>query len=779
MEKNLSLSVHQLVDFLLRRGDIDNRIYNQSSMNEGTRLHAIYQKMQNDDYISEYHLIHTFVVDDFKVTLQGRADGIINNPLVPIIDEIKTCVIDLEEFYESQKEWHLGQAKVYALIYALDHKLDKMGVRLTYIHQLRKKEMMIKGFQFTKAELQEFVENLIREYLDFYRMLFTLKEERNASARELSFPFSKYRSGQKELAKYTYLALNKGTILYAEAPTGIGKTMSTLFPSCKTFANDENDKIFYLTAKTSGRESAYNAAKLLKDKGLKASLIMIMAKEKICACKGRGCNPDECPFAKGYYDRIKDALYYSVKNFDLFSYDKVIELAKQFQICPFEFQLDLSLFCDIIVCDFNYLFDPIVYMRRFFDGDASRFVALIDEAHNLVERSRDMYSCSLSFKLFKEMKRSVSKVEHPKLKAAIKKLHKMYKNYEQFDEGDHVVNEIEEVFMGALMQFQKAAQDFMKKNPFNVDDIFKECFFEINRFIKIYDFFDEHFTSFITKNSDDLKINIMCMDSSKLIRDSLNILKGAVLFSGTLSPLDYYVKMLGGDDKSAILQIPSPFPIDNLCLMLATNVATSYKKRAQSYERIAKYIKSVVKAKVGNYFVFFPSYLYMSSVLACFDDSDCVIHIQSRDMDDVRKNEFLDSFKENPDETHIGFVVLGGSFSEGIDLVSNRLIGAIIVGVGLPQISFERDLIKEHFINNDLDGFSFAYMNPGMNRVMQAVGRVIRSETDKGVVLLIDERYGYSNYHRLFKSEWRLARPVFSSEEVHDIASKFWKSNEE
>lgn len=777
MGKSIKMSVHQLVDFLLRKGDIDNRVYNKNTMNEGSRLHASYQRRQDSDYIAEYYLIHTFKVDDFEVTLNGRADGIISRPFLTTIDEIKTSVMDNEEFYQEQGEWHLGQAKIYALIYALDHDLERMGVRLTYINQLNNSSL-VKDFKYTKEELENYVTDLIREYLGFYKLVFSQLEKRNETSELLDFPFKKFRKGQRELAKYTFAAIKNKQNLYVEAPTGIGKTMSTLFPAVKSFSNGEVDKIFYLTAKNSGVEAAFNATKLLVEKGLRVVAIQITAKEKICACPGRGCNPDECPFAKNYYGKVRNAIIEAVTHELLLSKDVITECAMRHQICPFEYELDLSLFSDIIICDFNYLFDPIVYMRRYFDEDNYRMVGLIDEAHNLVERGRDMYSASIDYYEFKRMKNSLKDYNHKELKTAIRRINKLFKAYqEEKEEGYNLLDDIDNKILNALSNFQKFCSDFMKKEHQKVTDELKDFYFSTIRFSKIADFFDENFKFFIYKDQKEISLNIYNLDPSSLIGESLKKLEAAVLFSGTLSPLDYYVQMLGGNEDSPVLKIPSPFPKDNFKLMIAPNISTTYKNRDNTILEVVDYIKTMVDQKVGNYFVFFPSYKYLNSVLAKFDDSSYELHVQKSEMSESEKIRFLDNFQANPKTTHIAFAVLGGIFSEGIDLLHDRLIGAIIVGVGLPQISYERDLIRNYFNENEENGFEYAYVKPGMNRVMQAVGRVIRSEEDVGAVLLIDERYMHRQYQDLFKAEWNNYRVVLTIDDLKDELVSFYKND--
>ena len=380
MKKILPLSVHQLVDFLLRTGDIDNRIYNNATMSEGTLIHAFYQSRQGKNYISEYNLLEEFKAFDFDVVLEGRADGIIDLGSSAIIDEIKSTIAPLEEYYESQREWHLGQAKCYALMYAHEKKYDAISIRLTYIHQVDKSKL-IKTFDYLTSELERDVGKLLEDYVEFFKILFDRKLKRNETAKNITFPYGKFRAGQKDLAKYTYGISQNGGILFAEAPTGIGKTVSTLFPVVKSFANTDIEKVFYLTAKNSGKEMAFNTANLLIESGLEASAIEILAKDKVCFCPGKACNPDECPYAKDYYTKIRQVIVDSIKNRKTFKTEEILEIAQHHALCPFELSLDLSLYMDIIICDYNYFFDPIVYLKRFFDSDASNMMVLVDEAY--------------------------------------------------------------------------------------------------------------------------------------------------------------------------------------------------------------------------------------------------------------------------------------------------------------------------------------------------------------------------------------------------------------
>ena len=776
MEKYLTLSVHQLVDFLLRTGDIDNRVFNRSSMTEGSRLHSVYQAKQSSNYLAEFPLKMSFNVDEVNIVLEGRADGIIKRSEKEyIIDEIKTTVEDLQIFHDDNLDWHLGQAKCYAYMFAKQTNLEYIGIKLTYIRQGKEKEQLIDSYTFNILELEQFVVKLLNEYLAFYNIIFNKIAKRNESIEALKFPFSKFRQGQRDLAKYTYAMAKKRGRLFAEAPTGIGKTISTVFPFVKALKDDDNSKIFYLTAKTSGREAAHQAIKLLKENGLSLGDIMITAKDKICFCKGQACNPEECPYAKGYYNKIQTVLRYAILNYDDFDLQTITQLAYDNQICPFELELDLSLFMDVIICDYNYVFDPISYMKRYFDEDTSSFLVLVDEAHNLVDRSRDMYSASLSYKQFLEARKSVCHSKLHKLKLAMSKMSKMFKEYLlNPKDGNYILDEFYDYTYKTISSFITTMQDINKNENKEMSKELLEFYLEVNRFSKILELYNDHFICYYEINKDELILHVSCLDASSFLHSSLRRLRGSVLFSATLSPIEYYVDMLGGKKEDAQLILPSPFPVDNLKIIIAPKVSIRYKNRDASYQQVADYIKAFVKNKVGNYFIFLPSYEYLTNLMPYIDIEDVDIYQQDRGMTDEDKEVFLTNFKPNPERTTLGFVIVGGAFGEGIDLVSDRLIGAIIVGIGMPKINFVSDQIMKYYDAREQSGYNYAYLNPGMNKVMQALGRVIRSETDRGAVLLIDERYLTNDYRDLFKSEWRKYEVAFSPKEVSDILQEFF-----
>ncbi len=776
MNKVLKLSVHELVDFLLRTGDIDNRIYNSSTMQEGTLIHAMYQSRQSGNYLSEYFLSEQFHVDDFDITLEGRADGIIDLGNSAIIDEIKSTIVPLDEYYESQKEWHLGQAKCYALMYAHEHGYNSVSIKLTYIHQIDK-STLVKTFDYLTSELEKDIDKLLKEYVEFFNIIFEKKVKRNETAKTLEFPFSTFRDGQKELAKYTFGIAQKGGILFVEAPTGIGKTISTLFPSVKSFASSDNDKIFYLTAKNSGKEMAFNAAKLLLENGLKASAIEILAKDKVCFCPGKACNPDECPYAKDYYTKIRKIIKDSIINRNLFATEDIIEIAKHHAICPFELSLDLSLYNDIIVCDYNYFFDPIVYLKRFFDSDASNVLVLVDEAHNLVPRARSMYSASFDSFSYKQVKHSLIHFEHKKFKNAQKRMSKFFNQFNEFPIGDTKIGMLSSSDLRGIENYLVACSDINKNHHSVVTDEFTDFYFELNKFFKLIELYDETFALYVTKkNEKDCRINLFCIDPSEHIKRTVDQVKGKIFFSATLSPADYYIDIIGRYSNNPMLALPSPFDKDNLKLLVAPKISTRYKDRQETAPLVADYIKEFVSHKTGNYFIYVPSYEYLDLIVPHLVSDNFELLVQEKDMSENEREQFLSLFVDSPKKTMLGVAVLGGAFSEGIDLEGERISGVVIVGVGLPQLCFERNLIKDYYDKTKKKGYEYAYLSPGINKVMQALGRVIRSENDRGVALLIDDRYLTESYHDLFKTTYSHYEVVTSIDDIKEQVENFWSN---
>lgn len=779
--KTITLSVHQLVDFLLRTGDIDDRVFNRSSMQEGSNVHTNYQRKQKNNYLSEYPLKIYFYFNEITICLEGRADGIIKNGSEDYtIDEIKSTVIDLEEFKNSNEDWHLGQAKCYAYMFSSEQKLDKIGVRLTYIKQGKEKEKLIFDYTYTFLDLEQFIKGLLDEYLDFYHLLELRRIERDKTIAKIDFPFNQYRKGQRELAKYAYGIATRGGRLFCEAPTGIGKTMSFLFPFIKSLLKDDESKIFYLTAKGSGKVAAQEALTKLRKKGLSISSIVVTAKEKICPFEERKCNPDDCPLAKNYYSKIQNIIRYSLLNENDFTLEKIISIANEYQVCPFELELDLSLFLDVIICDYNYLFDPISYMKRYFDEDSSHFLILVDETHNLIDRSRSMYSAYLEEYDFTKAYYSIKKMKSRRIKNNLSKIINYFDQIKlNHEEGNNKFEKLDDELVSLLNKFLTIMNEISKDKNKEISKELTELFLSVNRFMKIYELNSESYLNYYHIHNSFLRIGLYCLDTSRYIKSICSRIKGSIFFSATLSPISYYITMFGGNyDTSSSVILPSPFLSNNLLILVAPKVSIKYKNRDNSYFAVSEYIKVFISQKIGNYMIYLPSYEYLDKLTPYLNFKKSIkVYSQNKEMNDEDKKIFLKKFKKNPKKTTLGFAIIGGAFSEGIDLVSDRLIGAVIVGIGMPKINYESDEIAAYYTKNGLNGHDYAYLYPGMNKVMQAVGRVIRSETDRGSVLLIDERYMLNQYKVLFKNEWKDYKVVLSTEEVEESMRNFFKED--
>lgn len=772
IKRYLHLSVHQLVDSILRSGDIDDRIYNKETMKEGSSIHGAYQKRQGDNYLAEYPLSGTFSRPLGTIFLQGRADGIYYSSSKATIEEIKSTVDDLEDFFSSQEKWHLGQALCYALMFMDEKNLKEISIKLVYISQKNNNDTLIKKYDFCYDEVKSKVDEIIDAYFVFHKPFYDHIKERDESVKPLPFPFKKFRLGQRELAKYAFGIAKNGGFLFAEAPTGIGKTMSSLYPFIKNFKDNKKEKIFYLTAKSTGLNSVKTAINELRNNNLDIKDIYISSKEKICLCPGHFCNPSDCIFAKGYYSKIKAATVSSFKENVSFDMAFILKKAREFEICPFEFQLDLSLWCDLVVIDYNYFFDPFVYLDRFFSSlvDMSKDMILIDEAHNLIDRGRMMYSSYLSISDLKKVKKSLISKEFASSKRALNKLEKSLKDL--FLEKEEEIQEVPLEITKAIESLKRARQKENKEKPLRYPSVYKDFFKEANRFLSLYEeYFDSTYRLYIENDT----LYMLCVDPSRYLFDRLNRTSSVLSFSATLSPISYFMEASIGKEKPYLL-LPSPFPKENFKLLIAPKLSLRYTDREKTKEEVASYLKEFVVSKIGNYFIYFPSYGYLQSILPLLDFPSSNLYMQSKNMNEEEKILFLENFPSNPKSTNVGLLVLGGTFSEGIDLPDDRLIGVAIVGIGIPQVCKENELIKEYYDKKENgNGFDYAYKNPGINKVMQAVGRLIRSESDVGAALLIDDRYLKEDYRLMFSRIWEEYEVVTSPKEIKTSLSNFYK----
>lgn len=782
------IGIRELVEFVLRAGNLNASMNSQNTAAEGARIHRMLQKQRASNYEKEYTLEKTIEMADRTFIVHGRADGVIRDTDHPLIEEIKTSDALFEDLSENTLTLYWAQAKVYAAILMEQESLTEITIQLTYYQRLTEKITQTEQ-QITLADAQAFLKSLTDEYAEWLRFREELHQQRNDSIQTLPFPFDQYRQGQRELAAVVYKTIAFHKHLWVEAPTGTGKTISTLFPSIKAMGEDKFNRLFYLTAKQSTRQVAEEAISLLKHKGLRIKSITLTAKDKITFPDEVGLQPEDNPYMIGYYDRLKPAIKDMVANEDLMTRQTIEAYAKKHRLDPFEFSLDASLFCDVIVCDYNYLFDPQVYLQRFFaiDHDDDNFF-LIDEAHNLVNRSRDMYSAEVSsaplLKLINQFKDDDELSEAPL--RHLRALNRAFRKYSKplRDSGDSSTIFPEEItsLNKAIRKLTDYLHDWMITQP--KSDLLDETldyYFSCSSYLKIADYYDETYRTKIALNERDdhlISFKQICLDPSAFLKESLDKGCGAVLFSATLSPLDYYQRVLGGDDDSLRYQLTSPFPPENQEILITQYIQTTYQHRQSSMANILTSIHTLVTGKTGNYLIFLPSYKFLETVSEAFQSQypDIDVVVQTGQMAEPQREAFVRHFQPNPAKTLVGFAILGGIFSEGIDLRADRLIGVGIVSVGLPGISDENNLLRDYFDEQNQHGFAFAYQIPGLNNVFQAAGRLVRGSHDTGIVLLMDQRFGANRYTNLFPPHWQNYQRVFNPDQLTQRVKQFWQN---
>jgi DNA excision repair protein ERCC-2 len=711
--------------------------------------------------------------------VRGRIDGLYASKVPVIIEEIKTTTLSLELISEEHNQLHWAQAQCYAYMYARQQQLSEISIHLTY-YQLDSQEEKTFERHFTWDELETFFSNLITPYLTWFRKVYTWQSRRDQSTQQFDFPYEDYRPGQRDMAVAVYKTIRANDRSYIQSPTGVGKTIATLFPAVKALGLGLAEKIFYLTAKTSGRLVAEKALDDMRQSNLYLRSVTLTAKEKICFCPPVNCDPEVCVFARGYFVKVKQALE-ELDQHQAFTRPVIEELARKYQICPFEFSLDLALWVDCIICDYNYVFDPRVYLHRFFDFSVEPYIFLVDEAHNLPDRARAMYSAELDKGTVLQLQRTL-KPHVPMLAKKLSEINKILlekrKACQAEDKDVLIEHELPETLLKAIREFSHKAEDLLVLNQVaEFRQELLEFYFLCSNYLRTAEYFDTFYISYFERRGQsDLRAKLFCLDPAPMLAVPLERSQSTVFFSATLLPMDYFMKLLTGAAEHPRRIFQSPFPQENVCLLIHNKISTKYTQRADSYDAIAEAIETVLNTHVGNYLVYFPSYVYLNEVVERLKVrlTESQLLIQERGMTEEARDAFLSRFSSTNEETLVGLAVMGGIFGEGIDLVGERLIGVVVVGVGIPQLGLERDLIKEYFDRDMGGGFAYAYQYPGFNRVLQATGRVIRTDSDRGIIVLIDERFTHARYRHLFPSHWRGYQVVQSTHEIEDKLTRFW-----
>ena len=780
MEKpRVRISVRNLVEFILRSGDLDNSSGtsgDKEAMLKGGRLHRKIQRSMKGDYQAEVSLKKESEYDDVVIQVEGRADGIFTEDGAVYIDEIKGTYGNVQAM-DMPIPVHRAQAMCYGMIWGEKEGISEIHIQMTYAH-LETEETRRFREDFSIEELKGWYQKLLDAYHKWIAYSLNWKKERNASMKDLQFPFP-YREGQRDIVSGVYHTVSSGKTLFVQAPTGVGKTMSAIFPSVRAIGEGKGETLFYLTAKTITGTVAQEAFHILREKGLKFKVTAITAKEKLCFQDTPECTPEKCPYAKGHFDRVNDAVFDLLHRCEMIERDDILSQADRYTVCPFELCLDTASWCDNIICDYNYVFDPNVYLKRFFqEGIKGDYIFLIDEAHNMVERSRQMYSAQIYKEDFLTVKR-IMKEHSRSIEKALEKCNKILLGMKRECENYTVYDTLGNMVF-SFMRLMTLLDEFLQKaNEFPGKKDVMDFYFELRNFLNIYDLVDEHYVMYSELEADGrFMLKLFCVDPSLNIQKRLDKGKSAVFFSATFLPVNYYKSLLSTKKDNYAIYADSTFDSKKRLLAMATDVSTRYTRRSRSeYERIAGYINAVVTQKTGNYMVFFPSYKMMNDVADIYCEKyadETELMLQKNNMSEAEREEFLDRFSEESDRTLVAFGIMGGIFGEGIDLKNDRLIGAIVVGTGLPQISNERTILKDYYDAENGCGFDYAFRYPGINKVLQAAGRVIRTTEDTGVILLLDERFWQREYDLLYPREWSDRKPC-NIANVGKLVADFWE----
>ncbi len=779
--REMSVSVKDIVEFIYGSGSITSTRVLQTRALEGSEIHRYWQNLYKEEDQKEVVCQIEYQTDEFILSISGRIDGVLRHDDLLVIEEIKSTHMDLDLLEVDTLPSHIAQGKIYAYIYMVTNNIKKIKVILTYIAV---EDFSVKQFEkeFTLKQLEKFYLKTVGKYLDWLSKINAHETARQKSIIGIDFPFDSYRLNQREMMAYIYRNIINQSKLYLEAPTGIGKTVAALYSSLKAI-NKPRQKIFYTTAKNDGKKVVIDTIKLLEEKGLIAKTVEITAKDAMCFMDKRDCDPEVCKYANGYYSRVFKTIDDVYMCESLLTKEKIKKYAKKHTVCPFELSLDLSNYADIIICDYNYVFDPLVRLVRYFEDSYYSPILLCDEAHNLVSRSRGMFSSRLTETMFKEAL-EVSRYLKP-----------------------NPTNEIEqvlEVFYAAKMSLLEV--DFIKKEEVNptllvflrkltlkLDKIFsdnkikferqllQEFYFEIIRFVKIYDYYNQDFAYVMECEDDEVSLSINCLNASEFLNNTIdNHCEAVIFFSATLTPIHYYKSLLT-DNIGQDISLVSDFSQRNLLLFAIDDVSTRYKDRDYSIDKIVGATKALLEGKKGNYILFFPSYAYLNKVESILTETIVNVKFvkQKRNMFGFEREDMIKLFSDESDISQVFLFVMGGIFGESIDLIGDLLSGVLIVGVGLPAISPFNNILKSHYDLSFGNGFDYAYTYPGLNKVIQAVGRVIRTKTDRGVGLLLDDRFTSRKYLQLYPKFWSHLSVCNNMDELTNMIKDFWEDNRE
>lgn len=744
------VAVRTLCEFTAKVGDLDLRFTPSPTAQEGVAGHRRVVGRRGSDYEAEVALDGVFG----SLEVRGRADGYA--PGRNCLEEIKTHRGDLTTQPDNHRQLHWAQARVYGWLMCQQRNLATINLALVYLDVDSDQETR---FECTAsaAELEAYFHQLCGRFVQWAEQQSRRLALRNAGLQALSFPWPAFRKGQRELAETVYKAVSTGRCLMAQATTGIGKTLGTLFPLLKAMPRQPLDKILFLTAKTPGRGLALDALRqvMAADPELALRSLELVARDKACEYPGTACHGDACPLAKGFYDRLPAAREAAMR-LPLLDKAQVRELALAHQVCPYYLAQELARWVDVLVADYNYYFDQSALLFGLAQTDQWRLALAVDEAHNLVERARQMYSASLDQGQLQALRREPPAGMASALQSLNREWNRLHKEQvAPYQAG----NELPTAFLKALLRCVGLVQELMNRTPQAVDPALLQFFFQALQFLRLSEVFDEHFLFDISKRNGAGRrsLSTLCLRNvvpAPLLAPRFAAVRSAVLFSATLSPRHFYADLLGIPADTAWLEVESPFVAEQLQVRIVSEVSTRYQHRQASLAPIVELIASQFRDQPGNYLAFFSSFEYLQQVSALLAERYPGIEqwSQSSGMDEEQRQGFLDRFVENGHG--VGFAVLGGAFAEGVDLPGTRLIGAFIATLGLPQVNPVNEQLKQRMAALFSSGFDYTYLYPGVRKVIQAAGRVIRGTEDRGTVLLIDDRFAEARVQRMFPAWW-------------------------
>jgi len=780
-DKALKVSVTSLADFSCRVGDLELSGSAGPTAREGMRAHQKIQAQREVESESKLNIV--VEIEGVQVTLSGRVDLLDENQ--HRLSEIKTTLVPVERLSESKLALQWAQIKLYGFCYCLQlqkagETVPPQGIELELIHaNIRAATEDSQVLRTTFAELTAFAYDALARYVQWKKIIWQVQAQTKASATAMTFPFQPYRAGQRDMAAAVFRSARDGETLLCEAPTGTGKTLSSLFPVIKALGEGYVKHAVYLTAKTSGRISAMQAVHALQQSGLQITSVMLRSKAPTCFCSSGRCERDDknvCPMTVGFFDRLPAAREEAIAG-GVLDGAQLDEIAWEHQLCPFELALQMLPWVSLAVADFNYVFDPLVRIGRFSESRADTAL-LIDEAHNLVDRARGMHSGHLSRCELMDAQYSIES-SHPLLASRIKSLCNGLGRFAKSQSSPvHVSDDVPEKLVKQAGKVIEAYTDALDSGPAMPEPLF-DIFKMACRFVAISELYAEQHKVITyqepANRKREINVTLKCLDAATYLKPQYKLFRSTVVFSATLRPAPFYRDALGMAEETQQIVIGSPFTADQVKHCIVDYVNTRYQHRSTSIPDLIDLLHALVEGKPGNYMVFFPSYAYLENVLSAFNKKYSNIETwqQERQADVEQRARLLDRLECGG--TRLGFAILGGVFGEGIDYVGDKLIGVALVGVGLPGIGIEQDLIANCYRNQRLDGFDYAYRYPGFTKVLQTAGRVIRTESDRGVVFLIDDRFTQSFYRDLYPSNWQL-ETAHSLAEVEQSLNEFWQA---